>query len=94
LCPNLDADSPVREVLLSPAVRACVAHGLKELRSQSFGSSTYASRAILLEDPPSIDAGEITDKGYINQRAVLANREQLVSILYEPGRIEAIPADK
>jgi feruloyl-CoA synthase len=52
------------------------------LRDQGGGSSTYATRAILLEEPPSIDAGEITDKGYINQRAVLERRADLVEKLY------------
>jgi feruloyl-CoA synthase len=53
----------------------------------SQGGSTYAARAILLEEPPSIDSGEITDKGYINQRAVLERRSDLVMRLY------ADPAD-
>ena len=38
--------------------------------------------ALALSDPPSIDAGEITDKGYINQRAVLDRRAALVDLLY------------
>jgi feruloyl-CoA synthase len=37
---------------------------------------------MLLEEPPSLDAGEMTDKGSINQRAVLARRKQLVAELY------------
>jgi feruloyl-CoA synthase len=45
------------------------------------GSSTYASRALLMAEPPSVDAGEITDKGYINQSAVLARRATLVAKL-------------
>jgi feruloyl-CoA synthase len=40
---------------------------------------------LLLAEPPSIDAGEITDKGYINQRAVLARRQDIVAALYDPG---------
>ena len=36
-------------------------------------------------EPPSIDAGEITDKGYINQRAVLARRNERVAELYADG---------
>ena len=46
-----------------------------------------ADRALLMEEPPSIDAGEITDKGYINQRAVLTRRAALVERLYRdaPG---------
>jgi feruloyl-CoA synthase len=40
------------------------------------------SRAILLAEPPSLDAGEMTDKGSINQRAVLGRRADLVAELY------------
>lgn len=46
------------------------------------GSSNRIARAIVLSDPPSVDAGEITDKGYINQRAVLDRRAHLVDLLY------------
>jgi feruloyl-CoA synthase len=42
-----------------------------------------AARAIVLKDLPSIDAGEITDKGYINQRAVLEHRPGIVEMLYQ-----------
>ncbi|MEE8586686.1 MAG: feruloyl-CoA synthase, partial [Acidobacteriota bacterium] len=47
------------------------------------GSATRIRRVILLSDPPSIDRGEITDKGYLNQRAVLENRCSAVDLLYE-----------
>ncbi len=46
------------------------------------GSSNRVSRAMLLREPPSLDAGEMTDKGSINQRAVLARRADLVATLY------------
>jgi feruloyl-CoA synthase len=70
-----------------PGVRQCIRDGLALLRSEGVGASTYAARAILLEEPPSIDAGEITDKGYVNQRAVLERRAAIVGRLYEapPG---------
>jgi len=46
------------------------------------GSSTHPVRALVLSEPPSIDADEITDKGYINQGAVLERRSALVEELY------------
>ena len=46
------------------------------------GSSTRIARALLVAEPPSIDRGEITDKGYINQRAVLDCRADLVERLF------------
>jgi len=55
---------------------------LDELSRQATGSSTFVSRAILLDVPPSLDAREITDKGSINQKAVLRNRAALVDDLY------------
>lgn len=69
-------------LLLHPAVRAHVRAGLEALRCAGGGSSTYATRALLMEQPASVDAGEITDKGYINQAAVLHNRASLVERLY------------
>ncbi|HWL30735.1 MAG TPA: feruloyl-CoA synthase [Xanthobacteraceae bacterium] len=62
------------ETLRHPAVREAVAQGLTRLKAQNGGSASYATRALLLADPPSVDTGEITDKGYINQLAVLSNR--------------------
>jgi feruloyl-CoA synthase len=52
-------------------------------------------RALILAEPPSIDAGEITDKGYINQRAVLERRTALVEKLHAtPAAPEVIVAPK
>jgi feruloyl-CoA synthase len=47
------------------------------------GSANRVSRLHVLAEPPSIDKGEVTDKGSINQRAVLQHRESLVQALYE-----------
>ncbi|WP_249115609.1 feruloyl-CoA synthase [Azoarcus sp. L1K30] len=82
LCPGLPADAPVEQVLSSPAVVNQVRAGLQALKQQGGGSSTYATRALLLAEPPSVEGGEITDKGYINQRAVLNRRADLVEYLY------------
>lgn len=69
-------------LLQHDAIRSHVARGLAALAARSTGTSTHATRALLLTDPPSVDAGEITDKGYINQRAVLTRRAALVGKLY------------
>jgi feruloyl-CoA synthase len=55
---------------------------LDSFARQSTGSSNRVARAILLDTPPSLDAGEATDKGSINQRMVLQNRAALVNELY------------
>ncbi len=62
-------------------VRAGIAEGLAKLKARSGGSSGHATRALLVAEPPSVDYGEITDKGYINQRAVLARRAADVAAL-------------
>ncbi len=57
------------------------------------GSSTHPVRALVMAEPPSIDANEITDKGYINQRAVLERRAALVEMLHaDPPAVEVIVA--
>jgi feruloyl-CoA synthase len=60
---------------------------LRTFAAKSTGSSNCIRRAIVLEEPPSLDAGEMTDKGSINQRAVLQRRAALVEELYRdpPG---------
>ena len=63
------------------AVRARVAAALRTMSADG-GSSTHPTRALIMAEPASIDANEITDKGYINQRAVLENRAALVEKLH------------
>jgi feruloyl-CoA synthase len=64
------------------ALHAHVQRALDQLAGEATGSSNRIARALLLEEPPSIDAGEVTDKGSINQRAVLRTRADLVEMLY------------
>lgn len=84
---GLADEADVSTVLSHPAVRERVKAGLDALHATSKGSSTHADRALLMAAPPSVDAGEITDKGYINQSASLRQRAALVEALYadEPG---------
>ena len=61
------------------------------------GSASRIARAHLLVEPPSIDRGEMTDKGSINQRAVLTHRAALVDAVYraspaQPGAVDVIVA--
>jgi feruloyl-CoA synthase len=74
--------APVADVLGHGAVREATRQGLLKLKQQGRGSSTFATRAILMAEPPSIDAGEITDKGYTNQQAVRTRRNSLVEAIY------------
>ena len=63
-------------------VLAHVRDALRALRAAGGGSSQSPGRALVLEDVPAMDAGEITDKGYVNQRAVLKRRAAEVDTLY------------
>jgi feruloyl-CoA synthase len=82
LCADLSAASGEAEVLRHQATRAKLAHLLAGFARAANGSSMRVARLLLLEEPPSIDANEITDKGSINQRAVLTRRVAEVEALY------------
>ena len=76
------AGAPHPGVLKNEAVRAEFQSRLETLATESTGSSNRIVRAILCEEPPSLDAGEITDKGSFNQRNVLERRARLVEEMY------------
>ena len=82
LHPELDAKLTDAEVLNAQAVRAKVKERLVAFVKESTGSSNRLTRILLMDEPPSMDAGEMTDKGSINQRAVLSRRANLVQELY------------
>jgi len=73
--------SPAAKDLAPAQVRARIAAALQSLAAEG-GSSMHPVRALVMAEPPSIDANEITDKGYINQRAVLGRRAKLVERLH------------
>ncbi|HXJ51661.1 MAG TPA: feruloyl-CoA synthase [Burkholderiales bacterium] len=65
-------------------IRSKLSQALARLTAEG-GSSMHPVRLLVLTEPPSIDANEITDKGYMNQRAVLERRAALVERLYTGG---------
>src|SRR6266480_4444148 len=67
-----------------PVIRDAFRERLIKFLSTATGSSTRITRAMLLDTPLSIDRGEVTDKGSINQRAVLDHRAPLIDELYAP----------
>jgi feruloyl-CoA synthase len=79
---SLAADATTSDVLSHPTVRAEFQRRLQAHCKASTGSSTRVCRLVLLETPASLDLGEITDKGSINQRAVLQHRAPLVEDLF------------
>jgi feruloyl-CoA synthase len=76
------ADLTPEELAVHPKVQAQLLAGLAVHNAENPGSSTRIKRVLLMTEPPQIDASEITDKGYINQRAVLTRRSALVDRLY------------
>ncbi len=90
---NGDAMLSLADLAADAAVEAALVAILRRFSDERPGSSTALSTAIVLVEPPSIDAQEITDKGSINQRAVLKRRAALVAQLYgEPGAARILDA--
>jgi feruloyl-CoA synthase len=93
--PNLHAcrqivgnpDASYEDVVKHPEILACLKSGLQAHNKSTEGSSMRIARAMLMTEPASIDGNELTDKGYINQRAGLERRAALVERLYadHPG---------
>jgi feruloyl-CoA synthase len=82
LAPGLPAGAAAAEGLKHDAVVQKFTSLLESFAAQSTGSSNRVERAILLDEPPSLDHGEITDKASLNQRAILDRRAALVEELY------------
>ncbi len=82
LVADRDASAPDSEILADHRVRARIADALAEQAGRATGSSNRVRRALLLTTPPSLDRGEITDKGSLNQRAMLDHRAADVAALY------------
>ncbi|MGL5167629.1 MAG: feruloyl-CoA synthase [Afipia sp.] len=78
-------DADIADVLKAPVVRDAIAQGLARLKAKGGGSSSFATRALLMAELPSVDGSEITDKGYINQRAVLSRRASELAKLNDDG---------
>lgn len=84
---GVSESADLEELIRKPEVIARIVEGIKRYNSAASGSSELIRRVILLGTPPSVDANEMTDKGYINQRAVLLKRSEAVNRLFSesPG---------
>jgi feruloyl-CoA synthase len=89
---GLPAGTPAADILASEPVRAFFKRLLQTLNVNASGSSTRVERLLLLAEPPSIDAREQTDKGSINQAAVLNRRADLVDAMYDGTESQTIVA--
>ncbi|MBI4276102.1 MAG: feruloyl-CoA synthase [Rhizobiales bacterium] len=82
LTPDLPAQAAPHDVCADPRVTKEFRFLLNSFAKTATGSSNRVCRAMLLAEPPSLDSGEMTDKGSINQRAVLNRRADIVEKLY------------
>lgn len=80
---GLPSDASLQQVLESAPVQQHFQQVINQLAAQATGSATRVARMHLMAEPPSLDKGEITDKGSINQRAVLKHRANLVEAMHE-----------
>ncbi len=85
LCGDLPSDAKPEAIIADTRIEQHFASLLSRFAAASAGSSMRVCRIVLLAEPPLIDAGEMTDKGSINQRAVLKRRAALVAELYCPS---------
>ena len=89
--PNMQAaiqftgKSNIDEVLADPKLRDAIRDKFAAHNAAQQGTSSRVRRVLLMAEPPSIDGHEITDKGYVNQRATLERRKALVDALYAGG---------
>src|SRR4051794_24735987 len=83
-----EPEAELDELVRSPRLHAFVRERIAAYNREHPASSTRVERVILLAEPPSLDANEITDKGYVNQRAALERRAVHVAALFaeEPGQ--------
>jgi feruloyl-CoA synthase len=91
LCPGAAESEPLAALIERPEVRDHLAAALAAHNAVNHANSRRIARALLLAEPPSIEAGEVTDKGYVNQRAVLARRAALIDRLYGDGAGVIVP---
>ncbi len=70
------------DILAHPLVRDALAAALQRHQRRATGSATRVARLVVIRDAPRLDKGEITDKGSLNQRAMLSLRKDLVEQLY------------
>jgi feruloyl-CoA synthase len=82
LCTDLPASAKLPELAAHPALVRTLREKLKRAHAQATGSATRITRVMIMTEPPSIDRGELTDKGSLNQRAMLDNRRALIERMY------------
>jgi feruloyl-CoA synthase len=89
---GLPAEATPAQVLASAPVRSFFRRLLDTLNADATGSSNRIDRLLLLDEPPSLDQRELTDKGSVNQSAVLARRAAIVDAMHDGTNEQTIYA--
>src|SRR5882672_6956908 len=87
-CRLINPELPANDLAAAasdPLIRAAFRERFQKLLADATGSSTRITRAVLFDTPLSIDRGEVTDKGSINQRAVIEHRSAVIEQIYAPA---------
>ena len=93
-CRSLCGDAPLAQMAAHPALRDALRKGMLRHGEAATGSSNFIGLALVLDTPPSLDRGEVTDKGSINQRAVLQCRAADVDAVYSGAHPAAITIER
>jgi feruloyl-CoA synthase len=88
LCLDLAPGAPLSELAKHPKTLEVLRDLLARLEAEATGSANRITRLLVLTEPLTIDRGELTDKGSINQRAVLENRQAWVERMYAPAAVD------
>ncbi len=91
---GLDVAAPPAEIAANPTVRAMFRERLGKLYAAGTGSSNRIVAGLLVENPPSGAAGELTDKGTVNSRALERNRPELLDALFRDGDERVLRAQR
>ncbi|MGI4859415.1 MAG: feruloyl-CoA synthase [Janthinobacterium lividum] len=86
---GLPSGATLSEIAAAQPVRTFFKSLLDQLNRQSTGNATFVARLRLLDTPPSLELGEITDKGAINQRAVHQHRQELIAAMHAVATADA-----
>jgi feruloyl-CoA synthase len=84
-----DPEPAAGDLVTDPQLLGLVADALAR-HNESHGSASSVGRLLIMARPASLDAGEVTDKGYVNQRKVLTGRARLVDLLYADPAPEGV----
>ena len=87
---GIDASATSSDVAAHPLVKRFMAEALARMAAESTGSSNRPVRALVLDPPPTLDTGEMTDKGSVSQRVVLQHRAAVVARLHGPATSETV----